>query len=80
MSDDKIYKAEMSENFKLFRRKIQFFDCESISIMPLIEQLSFIKNKKSWGFPFRFGFFEIDQNDFLYIAKKMIDETLLVDL
>lgn len=77
VSDEGIFMTEMNENFKPFRRKVQFFDCESISIIPLIENLSFIKNKKSWGYPFRFGFFEINKEDFLLIAQKMTGEKLL---
>ncbi|MEO7210752.1 MAG: EVE domain-containing protein [Chitinophagaceae bacterium] len=74
--DEEIFIAEMNENFKPFRRKVQFFDCEFISIIPLIEKLSFIKNKKSWGFPFRFGFFEVNKEDFLLIAQDMVTESI----
>jgi hypothetical protein len=34
--------------------------------------LDFIKNKKAWGYPFRFGFFEISENDFNRITEKML--------
>ena len=40
-------------------------------IQPLIEHLDFITNKKSWGFPFRRGFFEIGESDFRRIAAAM---------
>ncbi len=40
-------------------------------IRPLIENLTFIKNKKSWGYIFRFGLIEIPEPDFLQIAAAM---------
>jgi hypothetical protein len=33
--------------------------------------LTFIHNKKVWGFVFRFGFFEISEEDFGTISKAM---------
>ena len=72
VSDDAIYQFEMTENFKPFRRNIQFLKCQEISIIPLIDALEFIENKKSWGYPFRFGFFEIKENDFNFITSKML--------
>jgi len=43
-----------------------------VSILPLINDLDFIQNKKSWGYPFRFGFFEIKQHDFDLISSQML--------
>ena len=77
VSDDRIYQAEMNENFKPFRRNLQFFPCTPVSILPLINELSFIQNKKLWGYPFRFGFFEIHKNDFFLIAKGMMDISMI---
>ncbi len=62
----------MTENFNPFRRNIDFFECKECSIIPLINDLEFIINKKSWGYPFRFGFFEIKENDFNLISSKML--------
>lgn len=72
VKDDEIYQFQMTEDFCPSRRNIDFFDCTEVSILPLINDLSFIKNKKSWGYPFRFGFFEIDQHDFELISSKMV--------
>lgn len=70
--DDLIYQHRMSDNFIPFRRNIKFLECKETSILPLIDKLDFIQNKKSWGFPFRFGFFEIKENDFNLLASKML--------
>ena len=74
--DDNVYEYEMTENFKPYRRNINFLQCEESSIIPLINDLEFIPNKKSWGYPFRFGFFEIKENDFNRITSKMIQDEI----
>jgi len=70
--DGEIYKFQVSENFCPSRRNIEFFQCTDISILPLISDLNFIPNKKSWGYPFRFGFFAINKPDFDLISSKML--------
>jgi predicted RNA-binding protein len=70
--DDEVYQFKMKEDFIPFRRNILFLDSDEISIIPLIENLEFISDKKYWGYPFRYGFFEIKENDFKFIASKMI--------
>ena len=75
VKDDEVYSFQMTKDFCPFRRNITFFESEDISILPLIEHLEFIKNKKSWGYPFRFGFFEINRHDFDLISKQMTKNT-----
>ncbi|TCD02115.1 EVE domain-containing protein [Pedobacter frigidisoli] len=70
--DDEIYPFQVSEDFCPSRRNIEFSPAEDISILPLINDLNFIQNKKSWGYPFRFGFFEINQHDFDLISSQML--------
>jgi len=70
--DDEVYPFQMSDNFKPFRRNIKFMECLETPILPLINELEFIPNKKSWGYPFRFGFFELKENDFNRITSKMV--------
>lgn len=70
--DDEIYQVQVKEDFCPSRRNIEFSKSEDTSILPLINDLNFIQNKKSWGYPFRFGFFEIDQHDFDLISSQML--------
>jgi hypothetical protein len=72
IKDDEIYQVEMSKNFIPFRRNVEYYPCEAISIALLINDLDFIQNKKFWGYPFRFGFFEIKENDFKLISAKLL--------
>lgn len=72
VADEEIYQFQMTEDFCPFRRKIDFIESKCISILPLINDLQFIQNKKSWGYPFRFGFFEVNQQDFDLISSQML--------
>ncbi len=71
MVDDEIYQVEMSPTFNPFRRKVKYLKVKEAKIAPLIPSLNFIKNKKSWGYAFRFGLIEIPEIDFLLIKKQM---------
>jgi len=71
ITDAKPYQAEMSPSFHPWRRNVNYLKCEQVSIKPLIEKLDFIKDKKKWGYQFRFGLFSIQQNDFKIIAEAM---------
>jgi len=75
VKDETVYQFEMSKSFKPFRRNIRYYDCEEVSILPLINDLAFIKNKQQWGYPFRFGIFEITEDDFNIIAGRMLQQT-----
>lgn len=72
--DDEPYQVDMSGGFKPFRRNIRYFKAKHADIRPLIEDLSFIKNKKSWGFVFRYGLIKIDEASYHIIAEQMLDD------
>jgi len=71
VADDIIYQIEQFKGFEPFRRKVMFLDCQETEIRPLINDLDFIINKKSWGYPFRYGLLEISKKDFELISSKM---------
>ena len=73
---DDVYPFQMNETFCPFRRDVLFYDIEEVPILPLIDKLSFIKDVNHWGYPFRYGFFEIDRQDFDLISKRMLIEQL----
>jgi predicted RNA-binding protein len=70
--DNQVYQHKMTDDFIPYRRNIKYYECKEIPIAPLIEQLDFITNKKSWGYQFRFGFFEIPEQDFELIKSQMM--------
>ncbi|MEA2235816.1 MAG: hypothetical protein QOC81_540 [Thermoanaerobaculia bacterium] len=71
IADDAPYQAEMTPDFHPWRRHVRFDAGEEAPIRPLIESLDFIRNKKSWGFVFRRGLFEITEADFQRIEQAM---------
>ncbi|MDR3177979.1 MAG: EVE domain-containing protein [Campylobacteraceae bacterium] len=71
VADNEIYQYAMSEDFIPFRRKVEYYECEEASILPLISSLRFIPNKKFWGYPFRYGIVEIGVKDFELICGEM---------
>ena len=74
VSDGEIYQFVLTEDFVPFRRNVQFYTAKEVSILPLIDALDFIPNKKAWGYPFRFGFFEIGKKDFDLIHNNMLSD------
>lgn len=71
VSDDVPYQVEQNVDFHPYRRNMDFLRCNQIPIRPLINKLSFIKNKTHWGMVFRQGMFEIPASDFTMIAEEM---------
>lgn len=84
ITDSKPYQVEVENNFspnnfKPFRRNVEYFDAKHADIKPLIPELNFIKNKTSWGYVFRYGFLEIDKESFEIIAKHMLVDRTSID-
>ena len=68
---DEVYPVEMMPGFVPFRRDIGFLPCTETPIRPLLEQLTFIRDKRHWGYVFRFGHLQIPESDFRLIAEAM---------
>ena len=77
---EEIYQQDMGGGFVPFRLKVQFLPSKDVSIQPLIEELTFIKDKTHWGAPFRFGTLQIPEEDFRLIAGKMVEDQSLLDI
>jgi hypothetical protein len=72
------YAFDMGNGFVPDRRDVRFLTAQEAPIRPMLETLSFIKNKQSWGYVFRFGLIEIPEPDFQQIAIAMQAEVLAV--
>jgi hypothetical protein len=80
LADGDIYQHDMGGGFIPFRRNAKFLPVQDVLILPLITELSFIKDKTHWGAPFRFGTLEIPEMDFRLVAALMIeDQSLLME-
>ncbi len=77
--DEEMYSFAMTEDFCPFRRNIEYLPCHPASIHPLLDSLSFIADKKRWGYPFRRGHFSISREDFQRIAEAMGVDLSVVD-
>lgn len=71
VKERKPYLFAMSEEFTPWRRDVAFVSSQDLPIKMVLDDLSFIKNKKKWGFIFRRGCFEIPEPDFHTISKAM---------
>jgi DNA-binding MarR family transcriptional regulator len=65
------YRLNMEDEFAFDRRDVQFVAAQETPIRSLLNNLSFIKNKQSWGYVFRFGLLEIPEPDFQTVAAAM---------
>jgi predicted RNA-binding protein len=72
VKDSELYQVEMAPGFVPWRRNVDFYDCVETPIKPLIDELSFIKDKTHWGYMFRFGLFKIPEEDFELIKSAMM--------
>ena len=72
VADDVVYQVHLQGGFSPFRRRVAFAPCREVSIEPLIPELSFFRNKRSWGLVFRFGLIQIAREDFTKIASAML--------
>jgi predicted RNA-binding protein len=71
IKDKEPYQFKVNDDFIPWRCEVNFLKAQDIEIGSLINDLSFIKNKKQWGFIFRYGLFAIPLGDFKLIASNM---------
>jgi hypothetical protein len=71
VADGELYQVEMAPGFVPWRRNVEFLECVETPIKPLIDALSFVKDKQRWGYVFRLGLFGIPQRDFELIKHAM---------
>jgi hypothetical protein len=66
-----VYRAEVGAGPGPFRIAIEYFPAAPAPIRPLIDTLSFIRNKAHWGAVFRFGFIKVPPEDFARLTDAM---------
>ena len=66
-----VYQADMGDDFHPFRVDVHFLSAKEAAIKPLLDKLSFIKDKTRWGAAFRFGHLKVPAQDFRLIAEAM---------
>ena len=71
IADGEIIQARLDPDFHPFRRPVEYLPAHDAPIKPLIDDLTFIRNKQHWGAVFRFGFLRVPEEDFARIAAAM---------
>ena len=71
VGDGPIFEAPPAEPPPIYRRSAAWLDATPVPIRPLLEQLTFIRNKEHWGAAFRFGVLRVPREDFAAIATAM---------
>lgn len=66
-----IFQVDLGDGFVPFRRAVDYLAAREAPIKPLIDHLSFIRNKQHWGAAFRFGVVRVPEVDFAQIAAAM---------
>jgi hypothetical protein len=80
VSQGLVFQAEVSPDFRPFRRLVSYQPVSETPIQPLLDQLRFIEDKTHWGAKFRFGCFSIPAADFVLIRSAMTPSTHEGDL
>ena len=65
------YQPDAANGFRPFRRPVTYATSTDASIRPLLQQLSFTRDRTSCGQAFRHGLFEIKPGDLEVIARAM---------
>ena len=71
ITDDKPYRVRLGPDVEPWRRRVRWQPCAAADVRPLLDDLTFVIDKKQWGYPFRRGLFRIDGTDFARIALTM---------
>jgi hypothetical protein len=67
--DAPIYQAP--RDHQPFRRAVHWLPCVPAPVKPLLDALTFVRNKAHWGAAFRFGMLRVSRDDFAAIAIAM---------
>lgn len=65
------YQVNMGNGFCPFRLDVSWFESQEAPISSLLNQLELTKNKKNWGYQFRFGLIAISEHDMQLISIAM---------
>ena len=71
IADGPIVEAPPAPPAPTYRRRAQWLAAAPAPIRPLLDDLSFIRNKANWGGAFRFGVLRVPRDDFAAIAAAM---------
>ena len=65
------YAFDMGNGFVPNRRDVLYLLAQEKPIAPMLDDFEFIENRQRWGYKFRFGLFDVGDNDMRLIARAM---------
>ena len=65
------YQVEVTDSFRPYRRDVHYHRFRKAPIRPLLDALSFTRDRPSWGQAFRYGSFTSDAEDLRIITEEM---------
>lgn len=65
------WQADAPNDFAPYRRAVHYHECREAPIRPLLQTLSFTRDRASWGQMFRRGTFRVEADDVRAIAAAM---------
>lgn len=71
VGDEPARQVDAGGGFLPFRRHVKSEPIAEVPLLPMLESLSFIKNKSAYGAVFRFGVVQIPESDFRLIGNAM---------
>jgi hypothetical protein len=71
IGDGPVFEAPPAPPAPTFRRDAEWLAATPAPIRPLLDDLTFIRNKANWGGAFRFGLLRVPREDFEVIAAAM---------
>ncbi|QQA43428.1 EVE domain-containing protein [Pelagovum pacificum] len=71
VTGEKAYEKEWRPGLTRWVRDAAFDDADEVPVRPMLEDLTFVRNKRSWGMTFRGGKFSISDEDYVRIATAM---------
>lgn len=74
------YAFDMGNGFVPYRRDVVYAPAQETPIAPLLDGFEFIENRQRWGYKFRFGLFDVSDNDMRRIAQAMHADLKLLAL
>lgn len=73
VTSDEPYSFDMGNGFVPFRKDVNFYEAQAVSVHTLMNSLELTKGK-NWGYQLRFGLLKLRQQDFLNIQSAMMNK------
>jgi EVE domain-containing protein len=71
--DERVYQIDMGGGFQPFRRDVEWRPAVETSIHTLLPRLELTRDRKNWGYAFRFGLIGVSDHDMDAIVEAMTD-------